>query len=1330
VSSGPEGGGYPIQVEAETDGRYSVDARGGMGVQVGEGNTQIIYSYNRLTWTDGVAPPPLVGVSGTIDSPYRGLGAFEERDAAFFFGRETAATELLERMSRLLAGNDGLLVVSGVSGAGKSSLLRAGVLPRFRGTGLASAPGSESWPCLVFTPGHAPLDELALRVALLAGLPAADVRRGLSADPGGFALTVRQAALAPLPGLAGGSGDREAGWSAPRLLLVVDQFEQVFTQCADEWQREAFITALCAAAGAGPDGVRASLVVLGVRADFEARCADYPQLAGAVQDRYLVMSMTDRQIRMAITEPAREAGSRVDEDLVEVLAASARSGPSKVAAAGLLPLLSHALDQAWRSRAGEALTLADYERTGGIEVAVARSAQRAYDSLNPSQQSAARQVFTRLTATSSDGTDTADRATRVELMARRDPGAARDVETVLTAFAAERLLTLAADTVEISHEVLLTAWPLLRDTWLAETHADRIVRTRLHAVTAEWEHDLRDSSYLYSGSLLDSATETVARIEADPRHAPLSRAESDFLRASHQDGRRRARGRRQVIAVLLALIAGLTAMSAAAVGADREAVSEGGIAAAQRDVAAARLLISESEATGDANATVSDIESTAAWTIDPSAQSRAALLADAASPETATITASDDVGVNSVAVSPDGKILATGSATVQLWDIATRRQLEKPLAATGVLGFIDNGKLLITDNSDVVQVWDVASARKVARISPAVSGALFEAALSHGGSTLATATGTTAGAVLRLWDMATRQPVGRPVKVHPFPSVLRLSPDGKTLATGSMNGAVRLWRITAGQIQPGPVLSGTGNTKDVYSAAFSPDGRTIATGEREGLYPVAFNSDGQTNTAGEKDASVIANDRVQLWDVASGRRIGNPFTNAVDGDYALAFSPDGTMLAAGGADGTVRVVSPADGRLIAGPFISSGGAVAIAFSPDGGTLATGNPDGTARLWDMASAASRQIGTGAPIYTVSYTWAAFTPGGKTLVTVTGNGVMQVWDVATGRQIDKTPLFWTRKYGFVILSPGVIALSPNGAALATGGVARVSKAPHSPQIGVGELWHVVTGQVGGAAHPPGVAQLRQLAFTPNGRTLIAVTGPSEAHVWDLATNARGRPLHVAGAYALRLTQDGVMLAVSSVFGPVRLLADATGKQVGRPLAAHFGPISWLALSPHGETLAVGVGNGAAQLLNVATGRLISRMSGANGVTSAVFSPDGAVLATFAAGSRGNGPVRLWDVASGQPIGGPVGGNGSAALAFSPDGRMLAIVSDDGAVQLWDVSYFADPLTELCARIGGSIPPAQWTRYVPPGPAYRNVCAPAHRWDLGGWRIPALAVNGASS
>jgi hypothetical protein len=268
-----------------------------------------------LASVHGAGPAPQGPV---IASPYRGLSVFQEQDAAFFFGREAATIEVAERMARHLAGG-GLLVVSGVSGAGKSSLLRAGVLPRIRAAGLAGAPGSRSWPCLMFTPTRAPLDEMALRVAVLAGADAAAARRGLDADPAGFALTARQAALARPPRSAGEPDGSAAEHHQPQqrlLLLVVDQFEEVFTQCADERQRRAFITALHSAATArhGSEQTAAALVVLGVRADFEARCADYPQLADAVQDRYLVTAMTERQLRMAITEPAKKAGSKVDDD--------------------------------------------------------------------------------------------------------------------------------------------------------------------------------------------------------------------------------------------------------------------------------------------------------------------------------------------------------------------------------------------------------------------------------------------------------------------------------------------------------------------------------------------------------------------------------------------------------------------------------------------------------------------------------------------------------------------------------------------------------------------------------------------------------------------------------------------------------------------------------------------------------------------------------------------------------------------------------------------------------------------------------------------------------
>ena len=687
--------------------------------------------------------------TGSAASPYRGLSVFREGDAGLFFGRESATAQVLELMSACMDG-PGLAVVSGVSGVGKSSLLRAGVLARLGKTGLAAAPDAASWPRLVLAPGRAPLAELAVRAGPLIGADAATVRQRLAADPADFALLARQAAF------AGGDGPPDD--AERRVLLVVDHCEQLFTLCDDPQERQAFVAALHAAVIGGPGLPPAALAVLVVRADFEARLADYPQLSEAVQGRFLLTGMTERQLRLAITGPAAAAGARVDAELVRVLLDEVRTrvtgSPSaderyRAIGAGVLPLLSHALDQAWRVRSGETLTLADYERTGGIEGAVAASAQRAYDGLTSAQQDMARQVFIRLTATGDDGTDTAARVTRAELISGLNGDRARDAAAVLETFAAERLLTLDADTVDISHEALLTAWPLLRDTWLADARADRIVRTRLRASVTEWVLASRDPSYLYSGSRLDAAAGTASRVEADARHTALSQAERDFLAASRRAGRRRARARQRLIVALLASVVVLIGLLTVAVRAERAT-------ARQRDIAVSSLLVNEDQALGDANATASQIESIAAWTLDQSPQSRYAVLAAAASPQLATITTGAG-DVSSLAVSPDGKIIATGTGTgpVRLWDLATGQQTGRPLGAGSVLG--------------------------------------FGAAGGAGGATVVTYAGAA-----QLWDVATGRRTGRPFAAAPGEtSQPVLSPDGRTLAVGTADGTVQLWDVAA-----------------------------------------------------------------------------------------------------------------------------------------------------------------------------------------------------------------------------------------------------------------------------------------------------------------------------------------------------------------------------------------------------------------------------------------------------------------------------------------------------------------------------------------------------
>ncbi|WP_433722324.1 hypothetical protein ACQP0C_21165 [Nocardia sp. CA-129566] len=1234
-----------------TNGDADTAARVVQGVQIGSHNTQYIYNYSLVT--EGVAPPPLITFSGQIESPYRGLRWFTDRDAPFFFGRDSSIDAVLQRLSRCVR-EPNILMLSGVSGAGKSSLLHAGVLPRIRGGGLPGAAQTHTWPCVVLKPGHQPFDELAWATAQL-GLDAATVRRELREDPTGFALTVSQAVMGST-GSPSESGDR-------RLMLVVDQFEQLFTQCRDRAQQQAFVDALHAAATTAPSSHAPALVVLVVRADFEARCADYDQLTDAVQDRYLVTAMTERQLRLAITEPAKAAGSRVDDDLTEQLLREMRTPRSgaagatlpEVSGAGVLPLLSDALDRAWRTRSGTELTLADYERTGGIESAVADSAQHTYNRLTPRRKDSARRIFTRLTITGADGTDTADRVERGDLAGSGDE--IDDIDAVLEAFVAERLLTVGAGTVEISHEILLSTWPLLRE-WLADTHEIRTVCSRLRTTAEEWDRS-RDSAYLYAGSILETAVATRDRIAADPaRYPALDGLANEFLDLSIRADKRRTRLRGAFTALLLVLVVGLSAATITAFRASNES-------ARQRDLAVARQLISQSERLATTDPFGSRLTALAAWRINPGAESRYAMLTAARNPRTAALSGHSGRAL-SMSFTPDGRTLATvdGGSEVRLWDVAGRRLTGVAFAdpaqrALYKVVFSPDGKILATsDDLSQVRLWDVESRRPIGDEFFSGNGPLASLVFSPDGKILATSNEST----VRLWDVASRTPIGPALtnSIDPKTYSVAFSPNGTTLATAGTDNTVRLWDVANRRLVDKPLTDHTGT---VRSVAFSPDGTTLAT-----------TSDDTT---------------IRLWDTASHQPLGKPLTGHTATVRSVAFSPDGTTLATTSDDTTIRLWDTASHQPLGAPLTDPTGPVDLAvFHPDGQTLATDSGDGKVWLWDIRG--RRPIGGSIISQSAAPLSVVFSPTATTLAATDPSGKVQLWDVAS-RQPIGNPL--ADPTGSPIVS---VTFSPNGETLAT--------TSDGPRV---LFWDVSSRPIGVLTSR--IGSIRRAVFSPDGKTLATADYVGRLQLWDIASRQPiGKALGIQFSdSSVTFSPNGKTLAALGN-GEVRLWDVASRQPLGNPLADPTGrAIWWITFSPDGTTLATTSDTGTVRLWDIAARRpdrdpFIDLSSSLEQVT---FSPDGTLLAA----TSQTGTVRLWDIASRRPISDHITSFHNRfqdSLKFSSDGKTLATSDLNG--KLWDVSAVVDVVSSLCAWANGSFDYDSWKRYVPDDTTYRPLCS----------------------
>jgi WD40 repeat protein/transcriptional regulator with XRE-family HTH domain len=1206
--------------------------------------------------------------------PYLGLVPFGERDARVFYGRGEPVAQLAQRLAGRLDQPAGMLVVAGESGAGKSSLLRAGLMPWLAAGALG--PGSERWPRRVIQPAGQPVRELAMALAEVAGTDPVSVYRSLLGAPGEapmlVELAVRTAAgRGPAPG-PGGPADA-AACPPPRLVLVVDQFEELFTAAGDaedsRGERAGFLAALHAAATvpAGPRKCPAALVVAAVRADYLGHLIADPALKAWVDaGLFTVGPMSEAELRLAITGPAAEAGLAVEPALIEAVIAELRAGAGGGLGTGVLPLMSQAMAATWQYREGSTLTLRGYRRAGGVADAVNLSAQAAYDTLTSRQKDAARLVFTQLTVITADGQLARRRCSRADL---RSPGTqAADIDAVIDVFSAPRLLVLGEDSVEVAHDALLQAWKQLRE-WLEDDQLDRVLYGQVITDAAAWDDNGRDASYLYRTGRLATIDAAASRWQDAPaRYPPLPATGKAFLDAAHHAARRTIRRRRSGFATLAAL-------TALAVVASVVAFHQRAAAVQQRDQAIYNQVDAQALQYGTSDTTLAAQLTLAGYRLQPT-QDLASRLLDTENTPLATSVAVGGGFVNSVVFSRNGRTLASGSSDgmVRLWDIADPARahpLGGPLTggprgvAAGAAGGVTpvalspDGHMMASGggpqprgDNNTVELWavaDPAHPSPLGQLSASDNGGTDSVAFSPDGhvlavGSLAVSPGLPYASEIQLWDIADPTRPNLLGELHigaagtgTSVNSVAFTRDGHTLASGDSDGTVWLWNI-ADPAHPrlrGPIPAS--GTASVQSVAFSPDGHTLASGSLDGT--------------------------VRLWDLGDAAH-PKPLSPIRTGGAvnSVAFSPDGHVLASGSLDGTIKlwnVTDPAQPSPLGQPLAGGTGAVySVAFSPDGRTLASGNSDGIIRLWNIP----QTVLTGSTGASGS---VAFSPDGHTLASASTDGSIQLWDVADPARPQPLGQPLTSSTAAV----DSVAFSPDGHTLASGsldGTIRlwsVADPTHHSALGT-----ILTG-----------ASVLSVAFSPRGHTLGVGSLDDAVRLWDVADPAHPR---------LR--------------GPI-----LTGG--GGTAAAPTTGISSVAFSPDGNMLAIGDLDSTVKLLDVADPahplQLGLALTGAP-VYSLAFNPQGNILAV----GHNDGTIQLRDVAdpaSLRELGQPLTGSTVAvdSVAFSPDGHTLASGSDDGTVRLWNLNV-QSAINRICATAGG-LTPQQWNEYIPQLP-YRTTCA----------------------
>jgi WD40 repeat protein len=1176
--------------------------------------------------------------------PYPGLPAFNETDAAWFFGRERLIAMIIDRLRDRLRGSSPL-IVEGASGAGKSSVLRAGLIPELDTGGLAE-PDSEHWPREIMTPGPFPLRDLALRLARRAELPASMVLDDIAADPASTPLIIRQGLLdrgeRRRRGVITTRPDLSARRDPPgqsagrRLIIVIDQFEEVFTQCSDGGERARFIQAICAAAAGSRRDPPAALVVIGLRAGFVEHCTAHPELEPALADPLIVGPMRPAELRDAIELPARHAGLTVQAGLADTmlrdLGAVEPPGDSDLATydPGRLPLLAHALRATWDRRTGGELTIGDYSAAGGIKDALASTADAVYESLDAHGKQVARRLWEHMVSVRADAEDTRRRMSRAALIAELPPADAVPAGLVLDRLEQERLVTAGQDTVQIAHEALLRYWPKLAG-WVEENRAWRREQQSLIEHAREWEAGSRHPDRLLRGAALAAVHDGLN----SARRAELGELEAAFLSASETRQARAQRARTVFVATLMVLVV-LTAGTALVAQANSVTARQ------QQAIAQSRQLAAEASALSTIDPQISLLLSLQAFRVQPTYEAVSSLLS-AQSGFFADRLPNRSGPVNSVAYDPamPTRLASAGqNDRVTIWNTATRTAVATLVGSSPfyAVAFDKQGRYLAgAEQNGTTVLWNARSLREIGPVSQH-SDAVDTVAFSPDGGTFATAgdDGT-----VTLWSTRTLRKAGSYLVGNGTISGIAFSGDGNWLAAACADHDIRLWDLHQPTTTPPKLLRG--HTELVRAVAFSPDSSMLASGSDDGT--------------------------VRLWDLRTRNQLG-VLTGVGAQVRAVAFNPDGTGLAAAGDDDVVRlwdVATRTQVSALTGPASTVAG---VAFSPDGTMLASADADASVGLWNIPSTSPGSTTVAA---------VAIAPSGGRLATSGTDGKVKVWD----------PPHYSRSFD----------LPPD----ALGGPGEVGSTASSqdgllaiPTAHGVALWNIAGRRPAGMLSAPGAAVIA-VAYRP-GKPEVIAAGLSN-DVVDLWAPSAATPSgdysvsgQVAPINAIAFSPDGSLLAAASDDGTILLArVVVTGGRITATvlvqLTGQLGRIEAVAFSPDGRTLASASTDGTVQLWDVShPSRQVALGPPLAGHTQAVisvaFSGDGDLLAT----SADDDTIRLWDVRDPRapvPFATLAGLGGPTSVVFEPGSQKMAGAAADGSLLQWD-TVASDVANRICRSL----------------------------------------------